>query len=55
MFVKAEILSARFGLVQGERVRNASDDQVRKALTLFPQARELALLAGESDESSLEP
>jgi carboxyl-terminal processing protease len=55
MFVKAEILSARFGLVQGERVRNASDDQVRKALTLFPQARELALLADESDHSSLEP
>jgi hypothetical protein len=54
MFVKAEILSAKFGLVQGERVRNASDDQVRKALTLFPQARDLALLADEPGES-LEP
>ncbi|MFQ5718690.1 MAG: S41 family peptidase [Acidobacteriota bacterium] len=45
VFIKAEIFSARFGMVYGDRVRNAYDAQVRKALTLFGQARELALLA----------
>ncbi|MCZ6832552.1 MAG: hypothetical protein O7F11_02280, partial [Acidobacteria bacterium] len=55
MFVRAEVLSARYGLVWGNRVRNEYDAQVQKALTLFPQARELAMLAdhpaGGSEEN----
>jgi carboxyl-terminal processing protease len=54
MFVRAEVLSAKFGLVQGDQVRNAHDEQVQMALTLFPQARELALLADRPDQP-LEP
>ena len=45
VFVKAEIVSAQLGLEYGNRVRNSYDAQVRKALTLFGQARELAFLA----------
>lgn len=45
MFVRSEVLSARYGLVWSNRVRNEYDAQVQKALTLFPQARELAMLA----------
>ncbi len=48
MFIKSEVLSAKFGLTYGDRVRNEYDAQVRKALTLFPQARDLALLAGQA-------
>ena len=46
MYIRAEVISAKFGLMQGERIRNAHDAQIRKALTLFPQARELAHLEG---------
>ncbi len=44
MFVRSEVLAARYGLVWGNRVRNEYDAQVQKALTLFPQAQELAML-----------
>jgi carboxyl-terminal processing protease len=49
MYIEAEVVAAKFGLVQGERVRNAHDAQIQKALTLFPQAKELALMATPED------
>ncbi|MFQ5670467.1 MAG: S41 family peptidase [Acidobacteriota bacterium] len=53
--LKAEILSARFGLVYGERTRNHEDTQIQKALTLFSQAQELALLSDHGAKTTAEP
>ena len=53
MFVRSEVLSARYGLVWSNRVRNEYDAQVQKALTLFPQARELAMLADQPTDGAV--
>lgn len=53
MFVRSEVLAARYGLMWGNRIRNEYDAQVQKALTLFPQARELALLSERPSSEGL--
>ncbi|MFN7975466.1 MAG: S41 family peptidase [Acidobacteriota bacterium] len=43
--IKKEIFNARFGTQEGYKVGIEGDVQVQKALTLFPEARQLAMVA----------